>query len=126
MESGRGRVGSGSNLVVVDSVSSRAGSSRGLGRVGDGSGSYWCRLRVKPGRVGDGVWVESLTGRGRVGVDSVSSRPVSSRVGPGRGPSRGRVGVGVGSAPCQVGPGRDGICVESGTGLGRVGVRSVS
>ena len=54
---GRGRVG-------VDSVSSRAGSSRGLGRVGDGSGSYWGRLRFKSGGVGSG----SGWSRGRAGV----------------------------------------------------------
>ena len=67
---GRGRVrvwvesGTGRGRVGVDSVSSRAGSSRGLGRVGDGSGSYWGRLRFKSGRVGSGAgW-----SRGRAGV----------------------------------------------------------
>ena len=59
-----GRVGDGSGRVGVDSVSSRAGSSRGLGRVGDGSGLYWGRLRVKSGGVGSG----SGSSRGRVGL----------------------------------------------------------
>ena len=36
------------------------------------------------------------------------------------------VGVVVGSTPCQVGWGRVGVWVESGTGRGRVGVDSVS
>ena len=49
-------------------------------------GSTPCQ--VGPGRVG--VWVESGTGRGRIGVNSVSSR-----VGSARGP--GRVGDGAGS-----------------------------
>ena len=62
-----------------------------MGRVGDGSGSYWGRLRVKSDQV------ESGTGRGRDG-----------------------------STPCQVGPGRVGVWIESGMGRGRVGVDSMS
>ena len=38
------------------------------------------------------------------------------RVGLGSGSSRGRVGVALGLTPCQVGPGRVGVWVESGTG----------
>ena len=79
---GRGRVG-------VDSVSNRPGSSRGMGGVGNGSGSYWGRLRFKPGRFESGS-----------------------------GSSRGRVGAGSGSTPCEVRWGRNGVWVESGTGRG--------
>ena len=50
----------------------------------------------------------------------------SGRVESGAGSSRGWVGVVLGSTPCQVGPGRVGIWVESGTGGGRIGVVSVS
>ena len=70
-------------------MSSRVGSGRCLGRVGDGLGSYGGCLRVKSGRVGLGS-----------------------------GSSRGRVGVVWGLFPCQVGPGRVGVWVESGTGVG--------
>ena len=65
----------------VDSV---PGSSRG--RVGVALGLSPCQ--VWPGRVG--VWVESGTGGGRIGVVSVSSRAGSGR-------GLGRVGYGSGS-----------------------------
>ena len=70
-------------------MSSWVGSGRGLDRVGDGSGSYWGRLRVELGGVGSGC--ES---------------------------SGGRIGVVLGSTPCQVGWGRVRVWVES--RMGRV------
>ena len=89
--------GTGRSRIGADSVLSRVGSGRGLGRVGDGSGSCWGRLRVK-----------------------------SVRLESGSGSSRGRVGVVLKLTPCEVGPGRVGVWVESGTGRGRVGVDSRS
>ena len=83
--------------IGADSVSSRVGSGQGLGRVGDGPGSRWGRLRVKSGRVESGS-----------------------------GSSRGRVGVVWGLSPCQVWPGGVEVWVESGTGRDRVGADSVS
>ena len=46
----RGRVGI---VFGVDSASSRVGSGRGLGRVGDGSGSCWGQLPIRPRPVPD-------------------------------------------------------------------------
>ena len=82
----------------VVSVSSRAGSGWGLGRVGDGGGSGWGGLRVKSARVGLG----SGSSRGQGGV-VLGSTPC--QVGWGRvrsGSSRGRVGVLLGSKSMQV------------------------
>ena len=89
-ETGRGH-------IEADSVSSRVGSGQGLGRVGDGPGSRWGRLRVKSGRVESGS-----------------------------GSSRRRIGVVLGPTPFQVGWGRVRVWMESGTGRGRVWVPVVS
>ena len=91
-------------VVKSGRVESVYGSSRG--RVGVVLGSTPCQ--VGWGRVG--VWVELGTSRGRVGVDSVSSRP---------GSSRGLGGVGDGSGSYW---GRFWLSrAESDRGLGRVG-----
>ena len=66
------------------------------GRVLFRSGSFWGRRRVMRGRVGSGS-----------------------------GSCPRRVGVVLGSIPCQVGPCRVGVWVESGTGRGRIRVDSV-
>ena len=82
-------------------------------------GSTPCRVGWGP----VGLWVESGTGRSRVGVRlHVNLGGVES----GSGSSRGQVGVMLGSTPCQFGWGRVGVQVESGVGWGRVGVDSVS
>ena len=91
----------------------RVGSTRGLGRVGVGSGSCWDQTSCRVGRGRVGVWVESGTGRGHVGVDSVSSQ-VGIWVESGSG--RGRVGTGL-----RVESGG----VESGSGSSRGWVEGV-
>ena len=84
--SSRGRV---SVVLGVDSMSSWVGSGRGLGRVGDESGSCWGRLRVKSARVESG----SGWSRGWVGVLLGSILVKSGGVGSGSGSGRGRVGI---------------------------------
>ena len=74
-----------------------------------------------PSQVGWGrvrVWVESGTGRGRVGVDSVSSRAGSSRVWVESGTDRGRIGADSVSSRVGSGQGLDGVGDGPGSCLG--------
>ena len=72
--------------------------------------------QVGPGQVG--VWVESGTGWGRIGVDSVSSRVGSGQVWVEWGTGRGRIGVDSVSSRVGSGQGLDGVGDGPGSCLG--------